>query len=252
MEQLRRYFFQTLAGRAIVVGLAIKIGLFIVGAIAGPLPTFLSVVDTVAGLAVAAGGAYFLFRLVVLAQRRLLWRVRRKLILSYVFVGLIPALLIVAFFLLCGFLLFYNFSSYLVQSRLRALSEQARFIAQNTALELQRAGGRDASAILTRRQATAAEQFPDLSMAIVPVTNCGATTSSQFPAAPSRFDAGPWKHVDPPAALPAWVPCTGFAGVLAYTHHTLVDAPEADTHLLVRGVAFPDPSRSAYAVVVDL
>ncbi len=96
-----------------------------------------------AGLAAACGVAYFAFRLIVLAKRRLLWRVRRKLILSYVFIGFVPALLLVAFSLLCGFLLFYNFSSYLVQSRLRALSEQARFLAQSAALEIQRAGGRD-------------------------------------------------------------------------------------------------------------
>src|SRR5215471_15860268 len=140
---MRRYFLQTLPGRAIVVGLAIKLTLYVAGRIVGGLPPFLTVVDTVAGLAVAAGAVYFVFRLVVLAQRRLLWRVRRKLILSYIFVGFVPALLIVAFFLLCGFLLFYNFSSYLVQSRLRALSDQAHFLAQGTALEIQRGGGRD-------------------------------------------------------------------------------------------------------------
>ena len=37
-------------------------------------------------------------------QRRLLWRVRRKLILSYIFIGVVPALLIVGFFLLGGVL----------------------------------------------------------------------------------------------------------------------------------------------------
>ncbi len=74
------------------------------------MPAFLGVVDVVAGIAVVAGTAYFVFRLLVLAKRRLLWRVRRKLILSYIFIGFVPALLIVAFFLLCGFLLFYNFT----------------------------------------------------------------------------------------------------------------------------------------------
>ena len=46
-------------------------------------------------------------------RRRLLWRVRRKLILSYIFVGLVPSLLIVTFFLLAGLLLFRNMASYL-------------------------------------------------------------------------------------------------------------------------------------------
>ena len=131
-----------------------------VGLAAGGVPPFFAVVDTVAGLVAAVGLAYFTFRLIVLAKRRLLWRVRRKLILSYIFIGFVPALLLVAFSLLCGFLLFYNFSSYLVQSRLRALSEQARFLAQSTALEIQRAGGRDVAAIIARRQASAAEKYP--------------------------------------------------------------------------------------------
>jgi hypothetical protein len=35
---------------------------------------------------------------VALAKRRLLWRVRRKLIISYIFMGLVPAALIIGFF----------------------------------------------------------------------------------------------------------------------------------------------------------
>ena len=78
------------------------------------------------------------------AKRRLLWRVRRKLIISYIFIGFIPAILIVAFFLLGGLLLFSNFSSYLVQSRLRKRSTSARPRSpRRPALEIQRAGGRD-------------------------------------------------------------------------------------------------------------
>jgi len=247
---MRRYFFQTLPGRAIIVGLAIKLALLVVSKAVGTLPPFLTVVDSVAGLAVAGGAAYFAFRLVVLAQRRLLWRVRRKLILSYIFVGFVPALLIVAFFLLCGFLLFYNFSSYLVQSRLRAMSDQARYLAQGTALEIQRAGGRDVASIVARRQMNAAEQFPDLSFAVVPVNrSCGdgRTGTSDFRLQTSDVHvttAGPWSHVDPPAGIPAWIDCSGFSGVLAYAH--------PDAHLLLRGVAFPDSPRPGYAVVVDL
>jgi len=125
-EGVRGALLHTLPGRAIVIGVAVKLAVALIGAALGGVGPFLSVVDTVAVLAAASGLAVFGFRLLVLAKRRLLWRVRRKLILSYVFIGFVPALLLVAFALLCGFLLFYHFSSYLVQSRLRALSEQAR------------------------------------------------------------------------------------------------------------------------------
>jgi serine phosphatase RsbU (regulator of sigma subunit) len=258
---VRGALLHTLPGRAIVIGLAIKLGVFLIRLAAGAdasLPSFIAVIDTVAGLAAAVGLTYFAARLIVLAKRRLLWRVRRKLILSYVFIGFVPALLLVAFSLLCGFLLFYNFSSYLVQSRLRALGEQARFSAQTTALEIQRGGGRDVASILARRQATAGAQYPEISIAVVPVDRaCGGTPpGGRAPgtAAPAgrTLTSGPWTHADPPDTIPGWIDCPGFSGVLAYTHRRESGGEDEDTHLLVRGVAFPDSPHPGYAVVVDL
>ncbi|MCU1384201.1 MAG: rsbU 4 [Acidobacteria bacterium] len=254
-EGVRGALLHTLPGRAIVIGLAIKLAVFFVGLASGGVPPFFAVVDTVAGLAAAVGLAYFTFRLIVLAKRRLLWRVRRKLILSYVFIGFVPALLLVAFSLLCGFLLFYSFSGYLVQSRLSALSERAGYIAQSTALEIQRASGRDVAAILERRQASEAEKYPDLSIAVVPTEHTCGTVSSEIriqTAELKAVTAGPWGHVDAPRTVPGWIDCPGFSGVLAYSHKQLVTAAEEDTHLMVRSVAFPDAPRSGYAVVVDM
>jgi sigma-B regulation protein RsbU (phosphoserine phosphatase) len=255
-EGIRGALLHTLPGRAIVVGLGIKLVVLLIGVALGGVPQFFGVVDTVAGLAAACGLAYFLFRLIVVAKRRLLWRVRRKLILSYVFIGFVPALLLVAFSLLCGFLLFYSFSSYLVQSRLRALSEQARFLAQSAALEIQRAGGRDAAGILALRQANAAREYPEASMAVVPVSRACGGSGTSSPVSPTSIvrlqTSGPWSHVDPPDGIPSWIGCDGFTGVLAYSHRRTVDGPAEDTHLMVRSVAFPDAPRSSYAVVVDL
>jgi len=254
--------FATLPARAILGGFAVKALVWLVELAIGRAPGWLEVLDTFGGLAVASGAAYYLFKLLALAQRRLLWKVRRKLILSYIFMGFVPALLIIAFFLLCGFLLFYNFSSYLVQSRLRALADQSRVIAQSTVLEIQRGGGQDVAALLARRQLNAAEQFPDLSMAVVATDrNCadgrgarpqpggGAALSPQ----PSALSAsGPWKHLPAPRAIPPWIGCTGFSGIVAYTHRKADGVDDQDTHLVARAVVFPDARRPAYAVVVDL
>src|SRR5947208_9538990 len=205
----------TLPGRLIVVGVAIRLVILIIGAIA-PLPMFLAVADTVAALAIAVGAVYFVVKLFIAAKRRLLWRVRRKLILSYIFVGFIPAILIVVFFLLGGFLLFYNLSSYLVQSRIRALSDEARFIARSTALEIQRAGGRDVTAIVSGRQANAGQQFPGMSLAVVPINRPCAETGADVATAPIAA-VGPWAHADPPHMIPSWIDCAGFGGLLAYS-----------------------------------
>src|SRR5262245_10084711 len=162
---VRHALLGTLPGRAVVVGVAIRLVVYATGLVAGNVAGLLSVIDTVAGLVLAVGAGYFVVQLIVLAKRHLLWRVRRKLILSYVFIGFVPAILIVSFFLLSGFLLFYNFSSYLVQSRFRAIEDRARFLAQSIALEIQRGG--DATTVLARRQGNGDEECPGLSMALV-------------------------------------------------------------------------------------
>ena len=250
---VRHALFGTLPGRIVIIGVAIRLAVYVVGLAAGRVPVFLGVVDTVASIALAIGAAYFAFKLIVFGKRHLLWRVRRKLILSYVFIGFIPAALIVSFFLLSGYLLFYNFSSYLVQSRLRSIGDQARFLAQSTAIEIQRGGGRDAQTIITRRQNNADDEFPGLSVAVVPVNRaCAAAPGprSSTPE-PGALRAGPWTHVKPPASLPAWIGCEGFAGVLAYSRGLLSSIDNEDG-MIVRAVAFPDTTAPAFAVVYDV
>src|SRR5262245_40503719 len=249
-EGVRYALFRTLPGRAIVIGATIKIAIGTTALVVGTIPAFLTVVDTVAGLAIASGASYFLFRLIVVVKRRLLWRVRRKLIISYIFIGFVPALLLVGFSLLVGLLLFYNFSSYLVHSRLRALGDQTRFLAQSTALEIQRGGGRDIAAILARRQTNAAAQFKGISFAVVPVERTCARPAPPGPPGPrlqaSDFrlqTSGPWLHLPAPARIPVWIDCSGFSGVLAYSHRRMNNEPEEDTHVVVRAVAFPEAAQ---------
>jgi sigma-B regulation protein RsbU (phosphoserine phosphatase) len=250
---VKRALFGTLAGRAVVIGVAIRVVVFAAGLLLGRVPGFLAVIDTVASLALAAGVVYFVYQLAVLTKRHLLWRVRRKLILSYVFIGFVPATLIVLFFLCCGFLLFYNFGSYLVQSRLRAVGEQARFLAQSTALEIQRSGGQDVAAIIGRRQVNAVDEFAGMSIAVVPMKRICAARPASGPAGPEpgAAVAGPWAHVTPPSTIPGWIPCEGFSGVLAYSRG-LVSSIAKEDGLALRAVVFPDSRRPGYAVVVDL
>ena len=248
---VRHALFGTLAGRAIVIGVAIRLAVYAIGLALGGVPVFLNVVDTVASIGLAIGAGYFAWTLIVLGKRHLLWRVRRKLILSYVFIGFIPAVLIVGFFLLSGYLLFYNFSSYLVQSRLRAIADQAKFLAQSTAIEIQRSGGRDAEAIITRRQGNADDEYPGLSVAMVPLDRpCAGTsaraTSSPAPSRVKLLVAGPWGHVMAPVSVPAWIACDGFSGLLAYS------AADGTIGVLLRAVGFAEGERPAFAVIYDV
>ena len=109
-----------------------------------------------------------------------LWRVRRKLTLSYIFIGFVPVLLIVVFFLLCGLLLFFNVSSYLVQSRVEALVDETRFLAEASAIELARTSD-DATfdEVLTRRQEAASARYHGASMVVVPTMRlCGPANAT--------------------------------------------------------------------------
>src|SRR5580765_4790805 len=256
---VRGALIYTLPGRVMVVGIALKLAVLAASVLLGAESPFLSVVDRVAGLAAAVGVSYFLVQLILLAKRRLLWRVRRKLLVSYIFIGFFPAFFLAAFSLLCGFLLFLNFSSYLVQARLQSLSDRAEFVAQNAALEIQRAGGRDVAGIISHRQAIASDKSAaDVSIAVLPAAGCTKKSEAGNQKAEAGSQkaeaarAGPWAHGEPPRAVPAWIGCSGYSGVFAYSHKKMSAGDDADTHLLVRSVAFPDTPRPGYAVVVDL
>ena len=246
MSVIRDWLTGTLAGRALLVGLVTKSVTVTMAALTGPLSGIAAALDTIGGIAVVAGVAILIYRLSIVAKRRLLWRVRRKLTLSYIFIGVVPALLIVAFFLLSGLLLFFNVSSYLVQSRLRTLVDQTQFLAQTAALELQRSA--DVSAFeetLERREAGASARYPNASYAVVPVQRtCDGNDARGSTRAPTMpITAGEWRHLPAPDSLPDWVMCEGYAGLIVYGDQT---------RLVARGVAFPDVAMPRYAVIVDV
>ena len=90
---------------------------------------------TIAGVLLFAGALLAAIPLLRAVNRRLLWRVRRKLTISYIFIGVVPAILIVTFFLLCGLLLFFNVGGYMVRSRADSLVNEARSLARLAAAD---------------------------------------------------------------------------------------------------------------------
>src|SRR4030095_2879542 len=222
-QMWRTWLLRSLPGRALVLGGVIKGLSFVVSQVVGR-PSGLGAIDMDGSLAILFVVAYGITRLTVWAKRRLLWRVRRKLILSYVFVGVVPGVLIICFFLLAGLILCFNVSSYLVQSRVRSLTDQARFLAQTAVLEVQRASTPAAfSETLERRQSSAETRYPFLSIAVVPMTgvtcNVEPALAARIPRVfpvPLPAQSGPWSHLDPPTSIPQWVGCDGFSRIIRY------------------------------------
>lgn len=253
---LANALLDTFGGRALSVGVVLKLGVAFLSALGATADVWRNL-DTIASIAIAVGGASFLVMGLAVARRRLLWRVRRKLIISYIFIGFIPALLISAFFLLGGFMLFSNFSAYLVQNRLQELSERALAIAEATALEVRLADGRDARSILARRHAALARDTPAASIVLIAMESaCGdleARRGRRLARPPVALSAGPWMHMDPPREIPPWIGCDGFAGLVPYRVQspTAIDG-SAEVRLLVRAVALPQDTPRGFAVLVDL
>jgi phosphoserine phosphatase RsbU/P len=205
---------RTFIGRLLLLSLAIKAVVWIARGAGHSSPT-LSTVNAVASalflIALVAVG----YRVYVHSKRIVLWRVRRKLLLSYLFVGFVPALLLVLFFSIAGLLLFVNVGSFLLRSRLTALVERAQGLAQTAAADLAHVRGAGAMAsALAAHQQRANAQLPLVSYAVVP-SSVACTPGTALEARGAIATAGPWQHTPAPAAPPEWLSCAGYGSLVA-------------------------------------
>ena len=177
-------------------------------------------------------------------QRVLLWRVRRKLLLSYFLIGVVPAFLLVVFFAIVGLLLFFNVGAYMLRTQVATFVDRVRVEAESTAAELRGVASRaEAEAILSRRQQAIGGSLPTLALVIL---DGGGRCESEAPVARSWAGVAAGPRVDGLQAIlvPDWVPCEGYA--------SLVDegGPGTGSHVAVRAVAWlPGQSRAVLAHV---
>jgi phosphoserine phosphatase RsbU/P len=230
----RELLVSTWFGRLFMGAAAVKF-VIAVWRVFGDLPTAVRVVSGAAtnGLAVALG--MFAWRLFVQIKRRLLWRVRRKLILSYIFIGVIPSLLILVFFLFAGSLVFMNVSAYLFKDGYDTIVESARLSAQAAATEIAR-NPKAAVETIERVHRIRAGMYPGVSIAFL--RNGG-----------DRYVIGPFRLVPAPSSIPDWVWRKGdvFTGSLAVP----VKDSDGEEDLVVRAVVRVVGGEGG-AVVVDI
>ena len=242
IDVIRRWLIGTFAGRAFLVGASVKLVAFVLSLILGR-SRGLDAFDAIGDVALVAATIALGYRVYVDVKRRLLWRVRRKLIVSYIFIGFVPVLLIISFFMVSGALLFFNVSAYMLRSRIATLVDQTRFLAQTAALEVQRAQTpAELVETLTRRQAAASRRYPMASYALVPAaTACGDSAAAR-PSLAAHV-VGPWAHMPAPTSVPDWVKCRDYASLIPTSE-------SAQASLVVRAVAWPGGARNA--VIVDV
>src|SRR5262245_13743995 len=241
LHAIRAWLTRTFIGRAVLLGVSIKLVAFLIAAVAGH-SRGLDAFDSLGDISLVVAAVVLGYRVYLDTKRRLLWRVRRKLILSYIFIGVVPALLIISFFLVAGILFLFNVSSFMLQNRFDALAAETRFLADKAALELGHAQTADAVRVaLNRSQAEATARYPLASYALVPAPKrCGPESAL---VAGSAVTAGGWSHLSAPHSIPAWVSCMGVASLMTAT------APDGE-HVFARAVAWPQGLGAA--VVVDV
>ena len=140
-------------------------------------------------------------------MRRMLWKIRTKLILSYLFIAVVPVVLLTTLFVLAGVFFSGLLASHLVTAEVdrkaRLLETAAESVLDGLALEQA-----DPARVLPARLAAARRVHPELSHALV---SRGRTLSAQGSA---------------PLTLPAWWKGGSFAG--------LVRTPEGELLRAVR------------------
>ena len=240
-DAVRDWLTRTFAGRLLLAGVALKL-VAGAGRLAQLQPGLFGAIDTLGGLAILVSALSIGYRVYVLVRHRLLWRVRRKLILSYIFIGVVPVLLVAVFFTLGGLLFFFNVSGFMLRNHVTSVVDGARFLAQAAAPTLDPASTpAQLTAGLVTRQNAAAERYPLVSYALVPSDSRCASSDARAPA--PKVAAGPWSHIDTPQDIPSWVPCTGFANLITYQ-------TEGGTAVAARAVMWPPGLKSA--LVVDI
>ncbi len=183
-----RGFARRRAGKVLIVSLL----LFALELVGVPLPDAVSTLNRVVLVVLGAWGLYRFGRYLV---RRLLWRIRSKLLVSYLFIAVVPLVLLTGFFVLAGFLGLSLVASYTVSSEVERVAQELLTIGKSAL-----AGSRLPAATVERtvedRLSEARALYPRLAWALV---RDGKTVASSPGAALS---------------LPEWFKGPAFAGLV--------------------------------------
>ena len=157
-----------------------------------PLPTLVTAANAVLLAGFAAWGV---LRLLAWMSDRFLWRIRSKLILSYLFIAVVPVVLLAAFFAVAGLLFSGLVASQMVISEGQRKAEILKGVAR-TALVGMPLDSPPSDALLEQRLSAAKDVHPKFSYVL--------SVKKRFLRATG----------DGPRSLPAWLTGPDFAGLV--------------------------------------
>jgi len=228
--------FRTLPGRLFILT-SILLGVMLLAMQFTTLSLFVDTLRKVTLLGWIVSVIALLVKVLPQQRRRFLWRVRRKLILSYVFLGFVPVLLIVALTVVFGLIMYLNLAGYMFNNGLGEIRNAITQSAETAATELSLNPSNPTDA-LRRRYNNLASKYPALSLAVIPLRPEGGTAVS----------AGAWRHTPAPTQAPPWLASFGggFRGIVAVP---IVSVPGEWMLVLRTAIPTTDGNR---AVLVDL
>ena len=171
-------------------------------------------------------------------RSRLLWRIRRKLIISYLLIGLLPTVLILFFFLLSAYLVFGQVSAYILSASLAKTGSAAARAADLATADLSRSETDQAAVaeierILSKRLEPLTPLYPGTSAAYFGRQGSGAYTlvgkASDLAVSPQNGER-----------LPEWA-SQGYQGLLLM-----------GDQYFVAGLSQPQPNGTDFRVLVTI
>jgi serine phosphatase RsbU (regulator of sigma subunit) len=187
-ERAKTFFVERWSGRVLLGALALRIACAL-------LPFLPHLVAVLADFVLLGFAVFFAFRLARAALRRLLWRIRTKLLVSYLFIALVPVVLLGLFFLIASFLFVGLVASQLVTAELTRVGQVVKAAAQAAATDLPPTDAAAGAAFASRLKA-ARGLPPNLAYAFARRGHVVAVSG------------------DVPQTLPAWLKDDEFAGVV--------------------------------------
>ena len=163
LSRIRRFVTATWGGRVLGVALAVWLANLLLGLFGRGVFEPVVIVARVV-LVVALG--FMLLRGLGWLSDRLLWRIRTKLILSYLFVALVPLVLLAMFFVTAGVLLLVLSASRLVTTEVERVTDRCRVAASVALVDLPAADAA-AGAALAERLAPARAVNPGASFTLL-------------------------------------------------------------------------------------
>lgn len=159
-------------------------------------------------LALIVAGVYYLFRFGKFIKRHLLWHLRRRLILTYFFIAVVPILLILGLVGLGLYIINGQFASFLVASKFRNRADELQQLSRLVSHQLDHLPSGTPAARLDQLQGFVMTDLREHS-ASYPGLEISLRLGSAARA--FRLDAG---SPPPLVSAPAWLKTDDFAGIV--------------------------------------